>query len=162
MAKFGNRSLKNLSEAHPKLQKIFHEVIKNYDCSVIQGYRGMEEQMAAYHAGKSKVFYPNSKHNKRPSQAVDVVPYPIDWNDKIRFYHFAGYVKGVADALGIKIRCGADWDSDNDFKDQTFHDLPHFELHPDELVDSVVESNKDVLPDGPTDDEINDKLGKVE
>lgn len=137
-------------------------MIKYYDCSVICGYRNLEKQTEAYHAGKSKVFYPNSKHNKQPSHAVDVVPYPIDWNDMKRFYHFAGYVKGIADSLGIKIRCGADWDSDNDFKDQNFHDLPHFELHPDELSDSVVESNKDVLPDGPSDDDINDKLGSVE
>jgi len=25
-----------------------------------------------------------------PSDAVDVAPYPIDWNDKERFYYFAG------------------------------------------------------------------------
>ena len=50
--------------------------------------------------------YPNSKHNKLPSKAVDVAPYPIDWNDPDRFYHFAGYVRGIAEGMGIKIRWG--------------------------------------------------------
>ena len=60
--------------------------------------------------------------------AVDVVPYPIDWKDRARFYHFVGFVRGIASQKGIKIRTGADWDGDHLFNDQTFHDLPHFEL----------------------------------
>jgi hypothetical protein len=60
--------------------------------------------------------------------AVDVAPYPVDWNDKERFYYFAGFVKGVASSLGISIRWGGDWNSDNNLKNQTFFDLPHFEL----------------------------------
>lgn len=67
-------------------------------------------------------------HNKTPSLAVDVAPWPIDWNDKNRFYHFAGRVQGIAQMFNIKIRWGGDWDSDNDLKDQNFYDLPHFEL----------------------------------
>ena len=59
---------------------------------------------------------------------IDVAPCPIQWNNSKRFYHFAGYVKGVADSLGIKICWGGDWDKDNDFDDQTFNDLVHFEL----------------------------------
>ena len=27
-----------------------------------------------------------------PSRAVDVVPYPIDWDDRERFHLFAGFV----------------------------------------------------------------------
>ena len=45
-----------------------------------------------------------------------------------RFVDFAGYVKGVAEDLGIAIPWGGDWDGDGDFSDQRFHDLPHFEL----------------------------------
>jgi hypothetical protein len=63
-----------------------------------------------------------------PSRAVDVAPYPIDWNDFKRFYHFAGIVRAVAHQRGVKIRWGGDWDSDFDFKDERFLDLPHFEL----------------------------------
>jgi len=63
-----------------------------------------------------------------PARAVDVVPYPIDWDDREGFYAFGGFVKGVASQKGIKIRWGGDWDSDNDLHDQNFIDLPHFEL----------------------------------
>ena len=44
MPTFGKRSTTNLNEAHPKLQRVFNEVIKHFDCSVIQGYRLKEEQ----------------------------------------------------------------------------------------------------------------------
>jgi len=128
MAKFGKKSTEQLSNAHPKLQQVFTEVIKNYDCSVLQSVRGEAEQNEAYRRGVSKLKYPDSKHNSEPSLAVDVVPYPIDWNNIDRFIHFTGYVKGVADSMNIKIRCGCDWDGDNDMTDQTFMDYPHFEL----------------------------------
>lgn len=126
--KFGDRSKKNLSEAHPLLQELFNEVIKVCDCAVIEGHRPKEEQDKAFHAGKSKLKWPDSKHNRTPSLAVDVVPWPVDWKDLNRFYYFGGLVKGIAAQLDIEIRWGGDWDSDNTFKDQSFHDLPHFEL----------------------------------
>lgn len=128
MFKFSERSKENLRECHPDLQKLFLEVIKYYDCTVIEGYRGETEQNKAYYAGKSTLKFPQSKHNKTPSMAVDVVPYPVDWKDYKRFYFFAGFVKATALSMGINVRLGADWDGDNSFKDQTFHDLPHFEL----------------------------------
>jgi hypothetical protein len=148
--------MKNLNEAHPKLQRVFNEVIKHFDCSVIEGYRLKEEQDAAYHNGRTKVQWPDSKHNTYPTQAVDVIPWPVNWKDTERFYYFAGFVKGIARSMGIKLRWGGDWDSDTEVKDQDFNDLPHFELHPDEPL------NDDVLPNGPSDDEINNKLEDVE
>ena len=60
--------------------------------------------------------------------AVDVSPFPIDWNDANRFHHFAGYVLAVAQSLDIKIRWGGDWNGDLQFKTEKFRDLPHFEL----------------------------------
>lgn len=128
MPEFGSRSLRNLDEAHPLLQKVFREVIKDYDCAIIEGHRSEEAQNAAYHSGKSKLAWPLSKHNKKPALAVDVIPWPVDWEDTKRFYHFAGYVKGIARGMGIGLRWGGDWDSDNDLNDQTFFDLVHFEL----------------------------------
>ena len=128
MPKFSDKSLDKLQSCHTDLQKIFNEVIKNYDCSVLEGHRSNERQDELYSQSRSKLKGGQSKHNHIPSLAVDVAPYPINWNDKIRFYHFVGYVRGVASQLGIEIRCGADWDGDFDFGDQTFNDLPHFEL----------------------------------
>ena len=128
MPNFGKTSTERLATCHPKLQELFNEVVKGYDCSILQGIRGKDEQNEFYRTGRSKVQYPNSKHNPSPSLAVDVAPYPIDWNNTNRFYHFAGYVNGVAAQLGLEIRWGGDWDSDKNFSDQTFNDLPHFEL----------------------------------
>ena len=128
MPYFGKRSQFNLSEVHPLLRKLFNEVIKTYDCSVICGHRNQDDQDKAFQAGFSKVQFPNSKHNQRPSLAVDVMPYPIDWHDEKRLYHFVGYTYRIAHELQIKVRSGADWDGDLDFKDQNFHDAPHWEL----------------------------------
>ena len=88
-------------------------------------------QDEAFAAGKSKKQWPDSKHNVKEDElslAVDVAPYPINWENLKRFYHFAGYVKGVADQLDITIRYGGDWDMDNDLDDQDFMDLVHFEV----------------------------------
>ena len=128
MPYFGERSKKNLATCHEDLQKLFNEVIKYFDCSVICGHRGKKEQDEAYHNGHSLLKFPKSKHNKSPSQAADVIPYPIDWQDHDRFYMFVGIVRGIAAMMDIPIRCGADWNGNMDLKDQNFHDLPHFEL----------------------------------
>lgn len=128
MPQYSPASLKHLYEAHDALQTVFMEVIKHVDCAIIEGYRSKEEQDKAFHAGKSKLKFPDSKHNKKPSMALDVIPLPIDWKDTKRFYLFIGFVKGVASQMGIEIRSGGDWDGDFDLKDQTFFDLPHFEL----------------------------------
>ncbi len=128
MPKFNKRSKRILSSCHDELQILFNEVINRYDCTILEGHRSNEEQERLYCQGKSKLKAGKSKHNIYPSHAVDVARYPINWNDKVSFYHFAGYVKATADLMDIKIRCGVDWDSDNNLHDQTFFDLPHFEL----------------------------------
>jgi hypothetical protein len=128
MYKFGERSKNNLATCHPLLQEILNEAIKHVDFSVLQGHRGEIEQNAYYSAGKSKVKWPNSKHNKNPSHAVDVAPYPIDWEDIKRFAHLMGLLRGIAVAKGIKVRIGADWDNDGDITDHKFMDWPHIEL----------------------------------
>jgi len=134
MANFGKRSRTNLLQARPDLQKLFNEVIKYYDCAVICGHRNEEDQNKAYDEGRSDKRYPQSKHNKTPSLAVDVVPWfknkpHIRWNDKEKFYEFGGFVQGMSASLGIDIRWGGNWDMDDELKDQTLFDLPHFELH---------------------------------
>jgi len=126
--KFSKQSKRHLAEAHIDLQEVFGMVIDIFDCRIIEGHRGKLEQNKLFHAEKSKVKWPNSKHNKKPSHAVDAIPSPIDWSDPLPFYHLAGVVKTVAFFLGVRIRWGGDWDSDGDFKDQSFDDLAHYEL----------------------------------
>jgi peptidoglycan L-alanyl-D-glutamate endopeptidase CwlK len=128
MPSFSKSSTLKLASCHPDLQNLFVEVIKHYDCTIICGYRGEKEQTEAFETGKSQLKFPLSKHNQMPSNAVDVVPYPIDWLDLNRFYHFAGFVQATAKAMGIKVRWGGDWDGDLIFKNEKFKDLPHFEL----------------------------------
>lgn len=128
MPNFSAKSQAKLATCHPDLQRVFNEVVKHFDCTIVEGHRGKEDQDRYYAQGKSKVKYPNGKHNKEPSMAVDVIPYPIDWNARDRFVYFAGFVKGIATSLGVNIRWGGDWDCDTELADNTFDDLPHFEL----------------------------------
>jgi len=134
MPAFSKTSLERLSTCHPDLQTLFNEVIKYFDCAVIVGHRGQAEQDAAFRDGLSKLKWPNGQHNSMPSMAADVAPYPIDWKDTKRFCYFAGVVMGIAETLleqgkiSHKIRWGGDWNMNSQVKDETFHDLPHFEL----------------------------------
>jgi len=134
MSQFGTRSRGNLAECHPDLQILFETVVARFDCAVIEGHRPRAEQDRAFHAGRSKLQWPRSRHNRAPSFAADVVPWPVDWADTRRFYLFGGYVLGVAERLyaegrmSHRVRWGGDWDGDMVWRDQSFHDLPHFEL----------------------------------
>lgn len=138
MPKFGKRSQDNLSTAHEKLQTLFNAVIEEFDCTVICGYRSTEEQFELFKKGreringwwtivdKSKVVTnidgntKKSNHNYKPSRAVDVVPYPLDWNDTKSFIAMAEVVRRKAKELNIDIKWGGDFTS--------LKDYPHFEL----------------------------------
>lgn len=129
MPKFGDASEKQLGTCHPDLQRLFRRVVEHWDCTVIEGKRSEARQRINVATGASKTM--QSKHVyplDGPSLAADVAPYPIKWKDRERFFAFAGFVIGTAREMGIKIRWGGDWDSDRDFAEETFDDLPHFEL----------------------------------
>ena len=127
MPRFGRRSKERLSTCHEDLQDLFNEVIKYVDCSVLEGHRSGERQDKLYEEGKTKVKYPNGRHNANPSNAVDVVPYPVDWNDRERFHLFAGFVLGLAQSMEINIRWGGAWNKNFEVDDNKFDDFPHFE-----------------------------------
>tara|TARA_E500000305_G_C3918212_1_gene186781 strand:+ start:354 stop:692 length:339 start_codon:yes stop_codon:yes gene_type:complete len=106
------------------------EVIKHIDVTVLEGHRSVERQAELFRQGKSKLDgSPGkmSKHNHKPSLAVDVAPYPIDWQDRERFIACAFFIKGIASQMGIKLRLGADWNGDFRIT-ESFFDAPHFEL----------------------------------
>ena len=126
MPSFSDASLNNLETCDNNLVDVFKEVVKHFDCKVLEGHRSKERQAVLYASGASKVRW--SKHNYKPSLAVDVAPYPINWNDTERFYLFGGYVLGIADMMHVPLRWGGDWDGDKDVHDQNFMDLVHFEL----------------------------------
>lgn len=125
MSAFSEISLNRLRTCHPDLQTLFLHVVKKTDCTIVCGFRNKEDQDKAFHDGFSKVQWPNGKHNKLPSEAVDVMPYPIDWEDVGRLEEFAKVVKETAEELGIKVTWGGSWTS--------FPDRPHWEI-PKETV----------------------------
>lgn len=132
MPKFGRRSNLNLNTCHPDLQRLFREVVKRYDCSVLQGHRTEDEHNEMYLAipPVTTVPYHKTKHRHSPSKAVDVAPWingGVCYEPR-QCYDFAGYVKRVAEEMGINLRRGADWDGDGDINDQTFRDIIHFEI----------------------------------
>jgi peptidoglycan L-alanyl-D-glutamate endopeptidase CwlK len=144
MNKYGERSKKNLSTCHKDLQIVFNEVIKYYDCSVISGHRPPSEQNELYKQGRTKPgaivtqldgYRKKSKHNYKPSLGVDVVPYPIEWDNIDRMKVFIGYVLGISAILKSqgkiknKIVSGIDWDDDTFYNDQQFKDHPHFQVN---------------------------------
>jgi peptidoglycan L-alanyl-D-glutamate endopeptidase CwlK len=130
MPKFGKNSRNNLAQCHAVLQVICWMAIEVVDFSVVKGHRGKEEQDKAHDEGKSKLKWPESKHNHFPSLAFDAIPYPAGYKaTKAEFFHMAGIIIGIAASLnGWQIRWGGNWDMDSDLNDQTFNDWCHFEL----------------------------------
>ncbi len=132
--KFSNRSKQALQSTHPDLQKLAENVIQLglFDFGVSCGHRSKKEQDKAYHEGRSALMWPNSKHNKVPSTAIDIVLYvngKVSWKNTNSWYMAIGVFRGVAATLGLSVRVGADWDGDFSTSDQSFHDLPHIELN---------------------------------
>ena len=141
MPKYSQASKDKLATVDKRLQDLFNEVILIVDCTIVSGLRTLAEQQMLYAQGRTMPgdivtncdgIIKRSNHQAevdgQPGRAVDAVPYPIDWNDDKRMIHFAGVVRGVAARLGIPIVWGGDWDGDFKLRDQSFHDLPHFEL----------------------------------
>ena len=130
MPKFGKRSRERLKGVDPKLVNVLNEVCKYFDITVIEGLRSQERQNELVAQGKSKTKF--GKHVA--GKAVDIAPYPIDWNARDDFYYLGGFVLGIAAKMGVNIRWGGDW-SDSSLsqgrrttKDNNFDDLVHFEL----------------------------------
>lgn len=140
MPAFSKKSRAMLEQVHPDLQKVMEEAIKIIDFSITEGARTKEKQIEYFKTGKSKTL--NSKHlpkycsefDKEYSFAIDVVPYPVNYNDRERFCVLAGIVLGMAKLLKdqgkIKstIRWGGDFNRNLITKDEKFSDMPHFEI----------------------------------
>ena len=113
----GKQSEDRLATCHLDLQRLVREVSKGVDegdlayagvrdITVLCGYRGETEQNQAVADGASKTPWPRSKHNRFPSDAVDIAPYPVRWKDpayvrELEALH--AYTAGVAHALGIDL-----------------------------------------------------------
>lgn len=130
MAKLSDASIKKLATCDADLQLVIKAAIDFMDFTVLCGHRTNEEQEILFKQGLTKARAGESKHNVFPSRAVDLAPYPVDFNDSSRYYYLAGTIMTLASRLGIKMRFGGDWNMDKSFKDEAFKDLGHFELMP--------------------------------
>ena len=126
MPKFSLRSKERLATCHTDIRKVCNELIKYIDFSVICGHRGKADQNKSFTEGKSKLEWPKSAHNSVPSMAVDIVPYPCDWNDIGAFKKLHGAFTVVAQQLfdegeiGSKFEWGGNW--------KKLKDYPHYEI----------------------------------
>ena len=135
MPKFGKQSLDRLATCDERIQKVMNEAIKHYDFTVLYGYRTPAEQFELFKQGRTLVGgvwkvtgktvtnldgkTKMSNHNSNPSKAIDIAPYPIDWNNIQRFLDMAKVVKEAAKTVGVEITYGGDW---------KMKDYPHFEV----------------------------------
>lgn len=120
MPQFGTKSLYHLKSCHPLLQEVAHAAIEFTDFSVICGYRDKANQTHAYLTGASRAKWPKSKHNQMPSLAMDVCPYPVDWNAIKEFKRVANYILVAAQNMGIDIEWAGNW--------KEFPEFGHFQL----------------------------------
>ena len=119
MAKWSKRSAERLYTCDTDLPRLFNEVLKVINCSILDGHRDEERQNQYYEDKTSKYKWPDSKHNRYPSRAVDVIFYPFNqhsWDDRERFMFFRGIVYGIAAQMGITLNKTIQWD------------LAHYEL----------------------------------
>jgi peptidoglycan L-alanyl-D-glutamate endopeptidase CwlK len=131
MPTFSARSKKSLSTLHPLLRSILEEAIKEFDFVVLDSTRGRAAQELAFRQGNSKAHFGDSAHNYLPAIAVDICPYPIDWDNTKAFVKLQfEVIKPLAKKLNIPIRQGLDWNMNGKVTDEKFRDYPHIELHP--------------------------------
>ena len=127
MNKWGSRSWEKLnSGVHAKLIALTTLVAIKINHSIDSGRRGETEQNDIFKRGASKLVFPNSAHNKDPSRAIDVVPYPLDWKDLESFQKLRDAYYEAATELGIGLKPIIE------FNNGTF-DYPHIELDNSEI-----------------------------
>jgi peptidoglycan L-alanyl-D-glutamate endopeptidase CwlK len=135
--KYSRRSLDILETCDRRIQQVFHAVLKTglIDLAIIEGRRARDRQDKLFAEGKSRVQWPNSKHNVitpgKLSMAVDAAPF-VDGDVSWRAEHCifaAGVVLATAHRLMVPLRWGGNWDMDREpVTDQDFQDLVHYEL----------------------------------
>lgn len=126
MPQFSKISEKRLQTCHPDIVAVCRELIKQYDFAVLCGHRTKAEQNKAFERGNSRLIYPQSAHNKTPSHAVDIAPYPIDWGNLMRFREMWHRFDALANLMRERgeieseFEWGGEWNS--------FKDYPHVEI----------------------------------
>ena len=144
-------SLNRLQGVDPNLVAVVKRAIEltPQDFMVVEGLRSKEQCYINYGKGRTaaqcsakgvpakyaaphlaKVTWLNNPLSSKhvTGRAVDLVPYPVDWNDLDKFDQVAKAIFAAAKELGVSIRWGADWDNDGKYREKGEYDSPHFEL----------------------------------
>ena len=110
MYKLSKKSQERLETCDERLITIVNDVCKVMDITVLCGHIGKEEQENAFKEAKSRAHFGQSYHNASPSLAVDIAPYPINWdvNDP-RWEIICNLVLYIANRYGIKVKLGRDF-----------------------------------------------------
>lgn len=152
----GSRSRKNLIGVHPRLVRVVERAIQlsTVDFMVLEGVRSRDQAWINWGKGRTaaqcraagvpvKYAQPNmarvtwlknplnSKHCLQSDgygHAVDLVPYPVDWDDLSKFDAIAKAMLTAAAELKTTVRWGADWDQDGNPRERGETDSPHFEI----------------------------------
>ncbi len=128
---WGRRSLEMRDSLMPELKALADDVLQAvpFDIALTDGHRGQEAQEAAFASGASKVRWPDSKHNRLPSYAMHLDPYPINYAQPCVYYVLAGIVLSTAKLHHLPIRWGGRWNGDYlDLAGEKFKDLAHWEM----------------------------------
>lgn len=149
MITLGQRSLSNLAGVHPDLVRVVKRAASlatpQQDFTVIEGVRSREQMAVNYGKGRTaaecaakgvdpKYAQPNlakvtwladpfksnhGVHSDGFGHAVDMMPYPIDWNDIARIKTLGALMLSASHQEGVPITWGGNWSPP---------DWDHFEL----------------------------------
>ncbi len=142
---FDDASEKRLAKCDARLAGVLREAADHtrFAWRIVQTDRTVEQQRAYFAAGRSKVnpdaysdlatLYRKAKHITGPgmpfSRAVDVCIVGGDPYNLKALQELADVIKTVAEARGVDVRWGGDFDRDGvAYEKGTFIDAPHFEL----------------------------------
>lgn len=123
--KFGKTSLDRMEGVHPLLRECAERVLSYgiMDLTVppYGGLRTIEDQRELVARGASQTL--NSLHRVQESgygHAIDLVPYPVNWDDTFRFALMGSLMFRAANEIGMPLEWGGHW--------KRFKDYPHFQL----------------------------------
>lgn len=137
------RSLNSLSDVDPRLAAVVKRAIEitEQDFVVVEGKRSREQMMINYGLGRTSAQlakhgipakYAQPKHakvtwlnnpfasNHASGRAVDIYPYPVDYDDLSKYSKINEAVQKAAKELGVNVKWGGNFTKNKD--------RPHYEL----------------------------------
>ena len=130
----GKTSLARLKGVDEQLVNIVKRAIEisEVDFTVLEGVRTLERQRELYAQGRTapgKIVTWTMKSRHIEGKAVDLVPYPLDWNDLEKFNKIKDAMFQAARELDVNLRWGADWNGNGEYREKGEYDSPHFEIN---------------------------------